>query len=94
MELNNLTLEEINQLLIDAGETVQVDSSEFVQVNASNESQYVVTYEEGSKTNHVFVYDLEGTPELNFADFDEDEGEPADDPQLSEEELALISSNK
>lgn len=70
--MENLSLAEINQLLIDAGETVQVDSARFVQITASNEAQYEVIYGEDRK-NHVFVYVLDGTYELSFSDFVEEE---------------------
>jgi hypothetical protein len=83
--LDNLTLDEINALLIDAGETVQVTSARFIQINASNEAQYIVTYGEG-RENHVFVYDLDGTTELSFSDFDVDEGAPVEQPYIEEDE--------
>lgn len=81
--MDNLTIDEINQLLIDAGETVQVDSIEFIQINASDEAQYAVTYGEG-RVNHVFVYELDGTYEISFADFGDDD-ETLTEPEFTEE---------
>lgn len=83
--MNNFTLEEINQMLVDAGESIEATNARFIQINASNEAQYEVTYGEG-RTNHIFVYILDGEYELSFAEFDIDEGDPVEKPYVEEDE--------
>lgn len=57
--------------MVDARYGVQFDAVKFVQITASNEAQYEVTYN-GGKKNHAFVYMLDGSPEINFHDYEVD----------------------